>query len=99
MHFSDREKSLKHDSSTIQPIGSVNKTFIGLSLMIAKEKGLIDLGEDISTCLDFEFANPYINLIQIWVLNVVQDSAGHFGFNQGDNRRDSSAIARIVNAE
>ncbi len=37
--------------------------------------------------------------IQIWVLNVVEDSAGHIGFNQGDNRRDSSAIARIVNTE
>ncbi len=56
--FSDKEKSLKYNSSTIQPIGSVSKTFIGLSLMIAKEKGLLDLDEDIHKYIDFEFVNP-----------------------------------------
>ncbi|VAW10814.1 Beta-lactamase class C-like and penicillin binding proteins (PBPs) superfamily [hydrothermal vent metagenome] len=56
--FSDKEKSLKYNSSTIQPIASVSKTFIGISLMIAQEKGLLDLDEDIREYLDFEFVNP-----------------------------------------
>jgi CubicO group peptidase (beta-lactamase class C family) len=42
--FSNREKSLKYNDSTIQPIGSVSKTFIGVSLLIAQEKSLLDLG-------------------------------------------------------
>lgn len=56
--FSDKEKSLKYNSSTIQPIASISKTFIGISLMIAQERGLIDLDEDIREYLDFEFENP-----------------------------------------
>lgn len=58
--YSDKEKALKYDESTIQPIGSVSKTFIGLSIMIAQEKGLLDLDDDIRKYLDFEFENPYI---------------------------------------
>ncbi|SED22457.1 CubicO group peptidase, beta-lactamase class C family [Tenacibaculum sp. MAR_2009_124] len=57
--YSNKEKSLKYNSSTIQPIGSVSKTVIGLSIMIAKEKGLLDLDEDIRKYLDFEFVNPH----------------------------------------
>ncbi|MGM1057462.1 MAG: serine hydrolase domain-containing protein [Bacteroidota bacterium] len=56
--FSDKENSVKYNNSTIQPIASVSKTFIGISLMIAQEKGLLDLDEDIRKYLDFEFKNP-----------------------------------------
>jgi CubicO group peptidase (beta-lactamase class C family) len=58
--FSNREKSLKYNDSTIQPIGSVSKTFIGVSLLIAQEKSLLDLDEDIRKYLDFDFVNPYL---------------------------------------
>lgn len=57
--FSDKEKLIKYNKSTIQPIGSVSKTFIGISLMIAKEHGLLDLDEDINKYLDFELINPH----------------------------------------
>lgn len=56
--FSNKEKSFKYNNSTIQPIASVSKTFIGISLMIAQEKGLLDLDQDITKYLDFEFSNP-----------------------------------------
>ncbi|MEX6627588.1 serine hydrolase domain-containing protein [Tenacibaculum salmonis] len=59
--FSDKENSLKYNSRTIQPIASVSKTFIGISLMIAQEKGLLDLDKDINEYLDFEFTNPNLN--------------------------------------
>jgi len=58
--WSDRELSITYNSSTIQPIASVSKTFIGISLMIAQEKGLLNLDEDINTYLDFEFVNPNV---------------------------------------
>ena len=58
--YADKEKKLTYSENTIQPIGSVSKTFIGIALMIAKEKGLIDLDADINTYLDFKIINAYI---------------------------------------
>jgi len=57
--FSNKEQSIKYTNSTIQPIGSVSKTFIGISLMIAQEKGLLNLDEDINTYLNFQIINPF----------------------------------------
>ena len=59
--FADKDNLQKYDSLSIQPIGSISKTFIGLSLMIAKEQGLIDLDTDINTYLDFKVINPHMD--------------------------------------
>ncbi|WP_024771914.1 serine hydrolase domain-containing protein [Aquimarina macrocephali] len=59
--LADKEKKKNYSKNTIQPIGSVSKTVIGVSLMIAKEKGLIDLDKDINEYLDFKIVNPHIN--------------------------------------
>ncbi len=59
--FADKGKAIKYSSSTVQPVASVSKTFIGISLMIAKEKGLVDLDKDINEYLDFKISNPYFN--------------------------------------
>ncbi|VXB71259.1 conserved hypothetical protein [Flavobacterium sp. 9AF] len=53
------EKKL-YAKNTIQPIGSVSKTFIGLALLIAQEKGMLDLDTDINSYLDFKIQNPHI---------------------------------------
>lgn len=58
--FSDRENKIAYSTSTIQPIGSVSKIFVGISLMIAQQKGLIDLDADINDYLDFDVHNPKI---------------------------------------
>ena len=58
--YANKEKKLTYSESTIQPIGSVSKTFIGIALMIAKERGLVDLDANINTYLDFKIVNPYI---------------------------------------
>ncbi len=57
--FADKENQINYDTTTIQNVGSLSKTFIGLSLMIAKDKGLIDLDKNINEYLDFEVKNPY----------------------------------------
>ncbi|PKV52751.1 CubicO group peptidase (beta-lactamase class C family) [Aquimarina sp. MAR_2010_214] len=59
--LADKEKKKNYSKNTIQPIGSVSKTVIGVSLMIAKEKGLIDLDKDINEYLDFKIVNPHID--------------------------------------
>lgn len=58
--FADKERKIAYSENSIQPIGSVSKTFIGISLMIAKEKGLLDLDADINTYLDFTISNPHL---------------------------------------
>lgn len=58
--FQDKAEQISYSKTTIQPVGSVSKTFIGISLMIAQEKGLLDLETDINNYLDFEVKNPNI---------------------------------------
>lgn len=59
--LANTEKKKKYSKNTIQPIGSVSKTVIGVSLMIAKEKGLLDLDKDINEYLDFKIVNPHVD--------------------------------------
>lgn len=58
--YADKENERPYETNTVQNIGSVSKTFIGLSLMIAAEKGLIDLDAPIDEYLDFKVVNPHI---------------------------------------
>jgi CubicO group peptidase (beta-lactamase class C family) len=48
----------KANLDTIYPIGSITKTFLAAAIMQLKEKGLIDLDEDISRYLPFKLRNP-----------------------------------------
>lgn len=59
--LADKEEKKDYSKNTIQPIGSVSKTFIGISLMIAKEKELVDLDKDINEYLDFRIVNPHVD--------------------------------------
>lgn len=59
--FADKARQVSYTKHTVQPIGSVSKTFIGVSLLMAKDQGLIDLDADINEYLDFEVSNPRIN--------------------------------------
>ncbi|MCO6163813.1 serine hydrolase [Flavobacterium sp. NRK F7] len=58
--YANEENKIAYAKNTIQPIGSVSKTFIGLALIIAQEKGIIDLDTNINDYLDFEISNPNI---------------------------------------
>lgn len=58
--LANKEKSIEYTKHTVQPVGSVSKTLIGVSLMIAKDQGLLDLDTDINEYLDFEVSNPHI---------------------------------------
>ena len=58
--YANKLDKTPYSIKTIQPVGSVSKTLIGISLLIAKEKGLVNLDEDINTYLDFNIKNPYL---------------------------------------
>lgn len=56
--FSDVESKRPYTTNTIQPIASVSKTFIGIALFKAVEKGLLKLDDPINKYLPFEVINP-----------------------------------------
>jgi CubicO group peptidase (beta-lactamase class C family) len=56
--FSDINSNKLYDKNTIQPIASVSKTFIGIALLKAQEKGLLNLDDPINKYLPFTVTNP-----------------------------------------
>ncbi|MEO1437293.1 MAG: serine hydrolase domain-containing protein [Bacteroidota bacterium] len=56
--FADVEKQTPYTASTIQNIGSVSKTFIGLALLKAQELGKLNLDDPINDHLPFEVNHP-----------------------------------------
>lgn len=56
--FADIKSNKPYDKNTIQPIASVSKTFIGIALLKAQEKGLLNLDDPINKYLPFKVSNP-----------------------------------------
>ncbi|MCC1485533.1 serine hydrolase domain-containing protein [Winogradskyella immobilis] len=56
--FSDVKSKKPYTENTLQPIASVSKTFIGLALMKAQEKELLNLDDPINKYLPFKVQNP-----------------------------------------
>jgi len=48
----------EYTTNTIQNIGSVSKTFIGIALLKAQEQGKLDLDDPVNKHLPFEVINP-----------------------------------------
>ncbi|MGB5555294.1 MAG: serine hydrolase domain-containing protein [Flavobacteriaceae bacterium] len=57
--FSDVSEKKKYTANTIQPIASISKTVIGLSLLKAQEMGKLKLDDPINQYLPFSVVNPY----------------------------------------
>lgn len=56
--FSDVENNKKYTTETIQNIGSVSKTFVGIALLKAQELGKLNLDDSIEKYLPFKVCNP-----------------------------------------
>lgn len=56
--FSDVENNKKYTTETIQNIGSVSKTFVGIALLKAQELGRLNLDDSIDKYLPFKVCNP-----------------------------------------
>ncbi len=57
--YADVSLKKKYTKKTVQPIASISKTIIGLSLLKAQELGKIDLDEPINKYLPFSVVNPH----------------------------------------
>lgn len=57
--FSDAQAKEAYSVNTIQNIGSVSKTFIGVALMKAQEVGKLNLDDPINAYLPFKVVNSY----------------------------------------
>ena len=57
--YADIENQMPFTDSTIMNIASISKTFIGVSMMHAVEKGLLNLDEDVNEYLSFKIVNPH----------------------------------------
>lgn len=55
----DEEHEKRYSEKTVQNIGSISKTFIGIALMKAQEEGALKLDEPINKYLPFEVINPH----------------------------------------
>ena len=56
--FANTETKSPYTKNTIQNIGSVSKTFIGISLLKAQELGQLNLDDPVNDYLPFEVVNP-----------------------------------------
>ncbi|MEX0313774.1 MAG: serine hydrolase domain-containing protein [Allomuricauda sp.] len=68
--LADVENETPYTEETLQNIGSVSKTLIGIALMKAQEMGKLELDDPISNYLDFDVVNPYFSndAIKVWHL-------------------------------
>lgn len=62
--------------STIQPIASISKTFVGLALMKAVDQGLFSLETNINDILPFKIINPYHPTSVIKIKHLVTHTSG-----------------------
>ena len=57
--YADIENRIPFSDSTIMNIASISKTFIGVSIMHAVEKGLLNLEDEVNKYLSFKTINPH----------------------------------------
>ncbi|WP_378172457.1 serine hydrolase domain-containing protein [Aquimarina sp. SS2-1] len=73
--FSDAKNKKKYQTNTIQNVGSISKTFIGISLLKAQELGKLDLNDPINKYLPFNVTNPNYPNSPITILQLATHSS------------------------
>ncbi|MGF6849417.1 CubicO group peptidase (beta-lactamase class C family) [Chitinophaga sp. W3I9] len=74
--FADLEKNIPYTTTTVQPIASISKLFIGMAVMKAIEQGLFTLDTDINSILPFKVQHPYAPKIPITLKQLVTHTSG-----------------------
>lgn len=74
--FADLEKKIPYTTTTVQPIASVSKLFIGMAVMKAIEQGLFTLDADINSVLPFKVQHPYTPEIPITLRHLATHTSG-----------------------
>ncbi|HWV75539.1 MAG TPA: serine hydrolase domain-containing protein [Pseudosphingobacterium sp.] len=74
--YADIEKKIPYSTSTLQPIASVSKLFIGMAVMKAVEQGLFTLNTNINDILPFKVLHPYNPETPIAIKHLVTHTSG-----------------------
>jgi CubicO group peptidase (beta-lactamase class C family) len=74
--FANIKNKVPYSIQTIQPIGSISKTFIGFAIMKAIDQGYFTLETPINDILPFKIINPYFPNAVIKVKNLVTHTSG-----------------------
>lgn len=74
--LADIEKKLPYNTTTLQPIASVSKLFIGMAVMKAVEQGLFTLNTNINDILPFKVEHPYNPDAPIAIKHLVTHTSG-----------------------
>lgn len=72
----DMAANRAYTNATVQPIGSISKTFIAAAVVKAIEDGYFSLDTDINEILPFEVVNPKIPAATIRVRDLVTHTSG-----------------------
>jgi CubicO group peptidase (beta-lactamase class C family) len=74
--FANTKNNIPYSVETIQPIGSISKTFIGFAIMKAIEQGYFTLETPINDILPFKIINPYYPNAVIKIKHLVTHTSG-----------------------
>lgn len=65
--FSDVEQQKAYTAATVQNIGSISKTFVGIALLKAQELGKLQLDDPVNLYLPFKVVNPHFPDVAITI--------------------------------
>ncbi len=74
--YADKENNKPYTINTVQNIGSISKTFVGISLMKAVELGLFSMDTPINDILPFQVIHPRYPKDQITIAHLATHTSG-----------------------
>lgn len=82
--YADKAEQIPFQTTTVQNLGSVSKTIVGLALIKAVEDGKLTLDTEINDILPFQIINPYAAETPILVRHLANHTSGildtkHYG--------------------
>ncbi|MDO6471750.1 serine hydrolase [Maribacter sp. 1_MG-2023] len=74
--FADQKADQKYTANTLQNIGSISKTFIGVALLKAQELGKLNLDDNINDYLPFKVVHPKFKSTPISIRQLASHTSG-----------------------
>ncbi|WP_299325943.1 serine hydrolase [uncultured Maribacter sp.] len=74
--FADQKADQKYTANTLQNIGSISKTFIGVALLKAQELGKLNLDDNINDYLPFQVVHPKFKNTPITIRQLASHTSG-----------------------
>ncbi|WP_324024893.1 serine hydrolase domain-containing protein [Maribacter sp. BPC-D8] len=74
--FADKKANKKYTENTLQNIGSISKTFIGVALLKARELGKLKLDDPINDYLPFKVEHPKFKNAPITIRQLASHTSG-----------------------